>query len=566
MRDLRWQLLIAVGGLILVVGLLIGQTPDLETAPPQPVVGGVYVEALVGEIQRLNPILDIYNQTDRDIDRLIYSSLVRFDEQGMPRPDIADWAVTADATIYTLTLRENAVWHDGEPVTSDDVVYTYSKLQDPDYPGPENLHEFWAQINIIRLDEKSVQFQLPEPFAPFLDYLSVGLLPDHLLRGVSAGDLIDHPYNLQPIGTGPFRFDRFLLDEGQIVGVSLVAFDDYFGQRPFLERVEFRTYPDSAAALEGFHDGEVQGVADIDLDTLPEVLNSIELNLHTARLPQLSIIFLNTKHPEKAFLSDKRLRKALSLSLNRQWIINQALSGQGLIPNGPIMPATWSHAQSLDPIPYDPQGAARTLDSLGWELPLGATIGTPEYVRSKEEQVLSLELIFPDEPTFSVVAEMIKTNWQANGILVTLKAVDPEVLRSDYLEPRAFEAALIEINLMRSPDPDPYPFWHDSQAETGQNYSGFSDRNISIWLEQARITPDFGRRSELYRSFQYRFQDQAPALLLYYTVFNYAIDPEVQGVAIGPLFDPSDRYNNIVAWHLLARRSLSAESIVTATP
>ncbi len=566
MRNIRWQLLIAVGGLILVVGLLVGQTPDTEILSSQPAVGGVYIEALVGEIQRLNPILDIFNQVDRDIDRIIFSGLIRFDERGVPVPELAEWTVTADASLYTVTIREDAVWHDGEPVTADDVIYTFSKYQDEDYPGPQDLHELWKQVNIIRLDDRRVQFQLPEPFAPFLDYLSVGLLPDHLLRGVSATALVDHPFNLQPIGTGPFRFDRFLVQEEHITGVSLVAFGEYFDQRPYFERVELRVFPDSTAALTAFEDGEVQGIANVDNDILSQVLSSPDINLHTTRLPNLGMIFLNTQHAEKKFLADKHFRQALELAINRQWIINEALSGQGLIPIGPVLPNTWSFADNLSVPDFDPQRAATILDTLGWVLPTGAAPGTPEYQRSKDEQSLSLSLLYDENPLDTSIAGMIKTNWESIGIHVELIGVDAATLISSHLELRDFETALTHIDLMRFPDPDPYSFWHDSQVETGQNYSGFNDRNISIWLEQARITPDYSRRAELYQSFQYRFQDQVPSILLYYEIYNYAIGVQIQGVSIGPVFDPSDRFNNIENWHLIARRNLNPQIVDTDEP
>ena len=347
MRNLRWQLLIAVGGLILVIGLLIGQTPDTDIVDPQPVPGGVHIEALIGKLARLNPILDTFNQTDRDIDRLIYSSLIRFNSRGEPIPDLAtEWAVSADATLYTFTLRDDARWHDNEPVTSDDVIYTFSKMQDENFPGPVDLQTMWQQVNIIRLDEHRVQFQLPEPFAPFLDYLTIGLLPDHLLRGVSAGELIDHPYNLQPIGTGPFSFDRFLVEDGEVVSVSLASFQGYYGQVPYLERVEFRFYESSHDALDAYIAGEIQGIGQVDPGIFNEVLDSPQLNLHTSRLPQISLAFLNTKHTEKTYLAEKKFRQALMFSINRQWIINHALQGQGLMPIGPIMPATWAHSES----------------------------------------------------------------------------------------------------------------------------------------------------------------------------------------------------------------------------
>lgn len=566
MRNLRWQLLIAIGGFILLLGLLIGQTSDPSTFSPQPVSGGVHVEALIGRPARLNPILDMYNQVDRDVDRLMYNGLIEFDARGLPQSELAEeWAVSADATLYTFTLREDAYWHDGEPVISDDVVFTFSKLKDPEYPGPEDVHEFWSDINVIRLDDKSVQFQLPEPFAPFLDYLSIGLLPDHLLRGVSAEELIDHPFNLEPVGTGPFRFERFLLEDGQIQGVSLTAFDDYYGTQPFLDRVEFRYLKDTEAALAAYQQGEVQSIGRVDPQILREVLASPTLNVHTARLPHLTLIFLNTQHNAKEYLGSKTFRQALMFAINRQWIINTVMEGQALPAVGPIMPGTWAHSKSLQSFPFNRERAGNLLDTLGWELPLGAAPGTPEYIRSQEEQTLNLRLTYPDNPQSEAIAQAVKTSWQAIGIAVELEPVTPQELLEDRLQPRDYEAALTEIDFSNSPDPDPYPFWHDSQTETGQNFSAFDDRNISIWLEQARINPDFGRRADLYRNFQHRFQDQMPALPLFYRVYTYAIDSQVQGVTIGPLTDPSDRFANIEKWHLMTRRSVD-ESTLLETP
>ncbi len=560
MRRLRWPLLIAVGGILLILGLLLQQSTSTTEAPPQPAVGGVYTEALIGRIQRLNPILDLFNQTDRDIDRLIYSGLVRFDSRGMPQKDLAsEWAISADATLYTITLREDALWHDGEPVTSDDIIYTFSKLQDEDFPGPEDLRDFWKAVNIVRLDERSVQFQLPEPFAPFLDYLAVGLLPDHLLRGVSAGELVDHPFNLAPVGTGPFRFDRFILEDESIRGVSLSAFEGYYGRRPFMERVEFYLFPDSSEALDAYQDGTVLGIGTIDNQILTEVLAMPQMNLHTARLPRMGIIFLNLKHPVKEFLADKQIRKALMQALNREHIIHLAFDGQGIVPTGPIMPGTWAFAESLQQHPFDPEEAARILDDEEWTLPAGALPGDPAYLRTKDEQFLSLELAYADTPAFTQVAEAVAFYWEQIGIKVDLRPVDPAAMLNEILEPREFEAALTELVFSPYPDPDPYPFWHDSQTETGQNYSGFEDRNISIWLEQARTTPDYGRRADLYASFQYRFQDQLPALPLYYPTYSFGIDAQVQGVTVGPMIDPADRFNRIEEWFLIAQRAPAAQ-------
>lgn len=557
MRNIRWQLLIAIGGLVLVVGLLVGQAPILQTTIPQPVSGGVYSEALVGTVTRLNPILDTYNQVDRDVDRMIYSGLVRFDQRGLPVEDLAlAWSISADGTIYTFAIREDAVWHDSQPVTSDDVIYTFSKFRDDDYPGPDDLKAMWEEINVIRLDDHTLQFQLPEPFSPFLDYLAVGLLPDHLLRGVSAGSLIDHPFNIAPVGTGPFRFDGFVFEDESVIGLDLAAFEDYYGGRPFLDAVELRFFEDSLTALQAYNAGDIMGLGYVDETTLPSVLTNPQLNVHSVRVPQVGLVLLNSKHPEKTFLDDKQVRKALLVAVNREWIIAQAFDGQGIEANGPIFSGSWAYADDIPSLPYDTVVAADMLLNAGWELPIGASPGTDEYVRSKDEQLLAFELIYPNDSRHEQIAIMLQANWAFIGAQVTIRPVTSSAAMESQLKSKEFEAALAELDLSDYPDPDPYPFWHDSQVDTGQNYGGFTDRNISLWLEQARITANVPDRFTLYRNFQHRFQDQVPALLLYYPVFTYAIDTQVLGVSLGPLLDPSDRFQHINTWYLRARRTL----------
>ena len=567
MRNLRWQLLIAIGGLILIFGYLLGQAPTLEPTAPAPVTGGIYREALIGMVNRLNPILDMNNQVDRDIDALLYRGLIRFDSRGIAYPDLAEsWGISEDATLYTFSLREDAFWHDGEPVQSDDVIFTFSKFKDSDFPGPGDLKDLWSEIKIHRLDEKTVQFQLPEPFSPFPDFLSIGLLPEHVLRGVSAGELIDHPFNVQPIGTGPFKFAQFLMEENQIIGVRLQAFDDFYEGRPYLDEVEFLFFPDEIQALQAYLNEEVLGIGQIGMDILDRVLDIPELNLHSARLPKMYLIFLNLKDPELPFFQEKLLRRSLLQSINRQWLIDTYLSGQGVIATGPIFASTWAYLDSLQPWPFDIQEANSMLTDLGWEVPEGIQPGSPDYIRKKEDTLLTFELIHASNDLHTSLARAIRTSWKQVGIHIELLAVPADDIQSNYLEPRQYEALLTEIDLSPYTDPDPYPFWHDSQVETGQNYSGYSDRNIGIWLEKARTTSDLTTRADLYKSFQYRFNDQLPALLLFSPIYNYAIDTQIQGVSVGPLFKPSDRFANILDWFIRVQIPLEGSFTETAPP
>jgi len=184
MKKYRWQLLIVlVTGLIVGILLIIQQMDDGEEvqSTPSPISGGVYTEALIGEFMRLNPFLDLYNEPDRAVDQLIFNSLVKFDSRGIPQSDLAEsWGVSKDGTVYNFSLRTDVYWHDGEPFNSQDVLYTIGLLQSQHNLIPEDLRNFWAEVEVVALSDIQLQFLLPEPFAPFLDYLSFGILPNQI--------------------------------------------------------------------------------------------------------------------------------------------------------------------------------------------------------------------------------------------------------------------------------------------------------------------------------------------------------------------------------------------------
>ncbi len=557
MKRLRWQLLIVFLALVAIVVLLMGQQPvSVQVYEPEPVAGGVYTEGLVGELSRLNPLLDTYNPADRDVNRLLYSSLVRFDDRGLPQPDLAEsWAISLDATIYTFSLRPEAVWHDGQPVTTDDVLFTIEMLRSSDLPIPEDIRKLWQSVEVEGFDARTIQFRLPEPFSPFLDYLTFGLLPAHLFEGMEPAGMIDDPFNLSPVGSGPFQFDRFIVEEGEIVGVSLLANQAYFDGRPFIDQFDFRYYPDDESALEAYRAGAIQGISEITTETLPEALKEENLNIYTGRLPQLFLVFLNLDHPKAPYFQDASIRRALLMGLNRQWMVDHILSGQAAIADGPIFPNTWAYYEGLGRIPFDPQEATRRIKEAGYTIPAGGG-----QVRANDEGVyLSFTLVHPEGAPYQELAEFIRDSWAELGVEITLKAVPYETLLEEYLEPRLYEAALVDLNLSRSPDPDPYPFWHQTQATGGQNYSLWNDRQASEYLEQARIIVDPTERTRLYRNFQVRFFNELPALPLFYPMYSFGVDAQVQGVRTGPLLDPSDRFTHVTDWFLFSERVVGGE-------
>jgi peptide/nickel transport system substrate-binding protein len=365
--------------------------------------------------------------------------------------------------------------------------------------------------------------------------------------------LPDLDFNLRPIGSGPFGFSSWKVESNRPTGVVLApAADNY--RPPWFNEVQFNFYPDAAAALAAYQDGEVHGVGRLDEAQVRTALRLPQLGLYTSVLPEYALIYLNHNEPTLPFFKEKRVRQALLAGLNRRAMVADILSGQAVVANSPIVPGSWAYHPNLPIVEYNPQAAISLLESAGWVFPEGALPGTDTYVRQKDGVPFAFTLVTPDNPVHVALAEAARQTWASLGVRVEVTPVDPARLRSEFLEARAFQAALVDFNLTGTPDPDPYPFWHETQAESGQNYGGFKDRLTSEYLEQARITADITARARLYQSFQSRFADQVPALLLYYPVYNYAVDTKVNGVQIGPLTQPSDRFNTLAQWYLITRR------------
>ncbi len=563
MKKYRWQLIIIfLTGLVVGI-LLLGEQPGRiqVVATPRPSQGGIYTEALVGSMQRLNPLLDFNNSADRDVDRLLFSSLLKFDSRGLPQADLAEsWGISQDGTIYNVTLRENAVWHDGMPVTSDDVLFTISMLKTGGGAIPADLSEFWKNVE-AKGSGKTIQFRLTEAFAPFPDYLTFGILPRHLLVDNTPDSMANLPFNLQPVGSGPFQFERLIVSENQIRGIVLKSFKDFYGPKSLLSQVVFLYYPDSASALQAYRDQRVQGISEITLDAVPAALEIPDLAVYTARKPELTMVLFNLKDPESNFLQNIEVRKALAAAINRQWIVDRILGSQAMLAEGPIFPGTWASFTDLKSIVYDEQTAKIKLIQAGYVL-----ASPNDTIRSKNEVQMKFTMLYPDNELHKAIAEAIQRDWSLVNVQVDLEPVSYSDLINQHLANRSYQAALVDLNFSRYPDPDPYPFWDQVQATGGQNYSQWDNRMASEYLEQARVTSDIGERTRLYRNFQIIFNEEQPAILLHYPVYSFGVSRQMEGISMGPLLDTSDRFGTILNWYLISKPVDQTTPAETASP
>jgi len=559
-KHFRWQVVIILLGIVLLGSLLAYLTFAFATAIV-PGAGGTYVEGLAGDPQYINPILCQYNQVDLDLCSLIFNGLTRLNERGEVIPDLAErWEISDDFLAYTFSLRQDVLWHDEVPFGADDVVFTVQAMQDPGYRGAPYLAELWRSVEVVSVDSYTVRFTLDQPFAPFLHYTTVGILPAHLLAEVPAESLPNDPFNLHPIGTGLFKVEEVSAEHALLQANPL-----FYGPKPYLNKIEFRFYPNHEGILSAYEQGEVQGISRVLPEDLARAVEAhSELQLFSARLPGYTLLFLNLQHPELLFFQDRLVRQALLYAIDRQELVDRVLKGQGLVAHSPILPETWAYENGIARYEHDPELAKDLLNEAGWRPSIHSsemtadTVGEGnESVREKSEVRLAFTLLTDGDPLHAELVREIARQWEAIGVKATLETVGSGLVR-DHLVPREFEALLIDLELYG--DPDPYPLWHSTQTDNGgQNYAGFVSYEADTLLQEARCTHDLGKRAELYRRFQEIFADEVPSLLLYYPIYTYAVDEKVKGVQLGPMSDPADRFRNVTEWYIVTKRVITGQ-------
>ncbi len=578
-----------------------------------PKAGGTYIEAIVGTPSLINPLFALANAPDLDLTRLIYTGLVRKDTNGNIIPDLAErFTVSPDQKTYTIRLKTNAAWHDGAPVTADDVLFTIERIQNPEMKSP--LAQSFRGVDVKKIDDATIQLTLKEAFAPFIETLTTGILPEHLWRDVPMATAQLADYNIKPVGSGPFRFSSLVKDKkGVVKSYTLERFTRYHGTPPYLKELTFKFYATFTDAVEALKKSEVQGIHFIPKQFKEKIPSG---NYHVINLsfPQYTTIFFNQEN-NKA-LKEKRVRQALIAAIDRERMIQDVLGGEATRITSPILPGTFSTLSRSAPALFDPEKAKKLLTDAGWKTITkeeyqkkldreralaeeqrekelknqensaknGSASGgktTPDlreverdakptetkkettapnaerlldHYREKNGAILSVRLTTIDHPENIAVAAMIQSAWESIGVAVTLM-LQSDNFQKEILSPRAYEALLFGVIVGR--DPDPYPFWHSSQREApGLNLALFVNREADVLLEDARRTNDLGIRESKYQRFQEILIEELPADFLYTPTYTYLLGNIVNGFAIQSIARSDDRFANVHEWYVKTKWAL----------
>jgi len=540
------SVLLAVSTLALLAGL------NSSVSVTVPASGGELIEGEVGSARFINPILTI-SQADEDISKLVYSGLTRSLPYGTV-PDLAErYEISEDGTTYTFTLREDATFHDGTPLTAEDVLFTVAAAQNPDIKSPRRAD--WEGVQVSSPDSRTVVFKLAHAYAPFIENTALGILPKHVWKDVPAGEFPFSPANTRPIGSGPFRIETVSTDAtGSATRYVLVPFKDFTLGSPYLKRITFIFYPNQEEMLKAFDAGKIDAVAGVTPADLA-ALKRADFDFARVPLPRVFGVFFNQSRA--AVLADASVRAALEAAVDKQYIVDSILGGYGATLEGPIPPGVIGTSLPATPNPYKApaQDAAKTdasttttnaaraiLTRGGW------TFDEANGVWMKKKVELSFTIATADEPELVATVNALAEAWRSAGIKVTVQVYSLSELNTSVIRPRAYDAILFGEVVGRTADL--FAFWHSSQRnDPGLNLSLYANSRVDSLLSQARATNDTQDREELYTQFAATLAKDDPAIFLYAPEFLYIVPSGMQGILLGALTSASERFLNVYQWY-----------------
>ena len=501
--------------------------------------GEVYSEAVTGTWQRVNPLYASTNEVDADLSQLVFSGLLRLGPDGQLQPDLAALPQLSDeGRTYTFTLKKNLSWTDGQPLTAADVAFTIRRLTAPDFRGDQSLAEGWLGVEVAAPNPATVVIKLKQPSAPFLARnATIGILPEHLLGGLSETELFDAPFNTQPVGSGPFKMAS--LDSRE---AKLVANEAYHLGAPGLSEIRLRFYPDYSSALRALQSGDVNGFMPRET-LLPSQISELRkakgMKVDDLTRAVYNVLYLN--NAQAALFQDPLVRRAISLALDREGLGNRIFGGAAEPSSSPVTPGTWAYVKAHDAARANTGQARKLLEEAGWKA--HPTTG----ILVKDGGEFRFTIRTDNDSARVQLATEVAQQLEPLGIRATVASTTFAVLRRDFLQERQYEAALAGWD--QGADPDPYFGWHSSQMGTaGLNLANFEDIVSDELIAKGRTTNDMEVRKDAYQQFQDVWAEQSPSVILGYPKSLYAHTDSLKGVTQGVLFTAAQRFYDVQKW------------------
>lgn len=475
----------------------------------------VLYRRLEGDPETLNPIIST-SDPENVVIALLQRNLVDYDEKLNLVPGLAE-SVEPDGSrlSYTVKLREGVRWEDGSPVTADDVKATLEAIVDPKTPALYR-RSFFADLEKVEVvDARTARATFRKPYAARRDAFNLPLLPARLYRGT---DVATNPANRKPLANGPYRLASW---EGGTI--RLVRNTQYFGEAPAFEQVVFRTVPESSSAFQGLVTGALD---ESRLNAVQRTEAAKESTLREVRYDEIAYTYLawNSRLPQFA---DARVRRALTMLVDREAIAKTLYGGLARPANGPLPPGLWPHDPTLAPLPHDPVRAAALLDEAGWKK-------GKDGVRSRAGVPLSFTLSFGSASDRQrQIIELTQRAFREAGIAMALSPMEWGAF-VEKVDAGDYEACSLSLNL--DPNPDLRPNWHSSQVPpNGMNHSFYRNPRADALMDELAVTFDRERARPLYAELQRIIADDQPFTFLHTVSVAWGVRSRVENVKASPV-------------------------------
>jgi peptide/nickel transport system substrate-binding protein len=515
----------------------------LEITKKAPQNGGVITETIVGQPQSLNPLLASLNDADRDVSQLIYAGLLKYDNNGALRGDLAEkYEISPDGKVYTFFLKDGISWSDGTKITANDIVFTFTTLQNPQIQSP--LRIIFQGVKIEKSDDKTVKFTLENPYFYFLENFTFGIIPQHIFKDIPPSEF-STILPKQFANSGPFKIKKIDEDaEGKIKSIMLDRNDNYY-KKAYLDGINLVFVENESELLK--RRGKSTSLAGMSAKNKGKIGRSF--NLYSLSLPRYFAIFLNQ---ESQILSAKEVREAMALATPKDEIINKVFLGKARRVDSLFLPEN-NIESSYPKYNFDINAAKEILEKNNWKDANNDGIREKVIQQGQNAVPLQFTIYTVDQKDLNSVAKIIQENWKKAGIKVEIKSLAPQELLQTIIKERKYDILLFGQSLMMTPEP--YSFWHSSQAKyPGLNLSLYKNNDVDKLLNDARKETDPEKRLTAFKTVQQKIAEDIPAIFLYSPDYLYPIRKNVKGIQSKYIIDPSKRFINIENWYIKEKR------------
>jgi len=526
-----------------------------------PISGGTVTEGIIGVPTLVNPVLAL-SDADKDLTSLVYSGLMRKDENGKFIPDLAEsFTVSPDGTTYTFNLKKNIKFQNGSKFTADDVIFTVEKIKDPSIKSPRRLG--WDGINVTKENEYTVIFTLAKPYISFMDNTTLGILPINVWKNVSTNEFGLSTLNIKAIGSGPYKINSVIKNkEGIPEEYKLERFNNFSLGKPLIKYINIISYSNEKDLIKAGLNHSIDQAGGISPENTLNI-NKGKFKIHTTTLPRIFGLFINSSN-NKIF-ADQTVIQAFDKALDKQAIVDRVLGGYGFTVDSPIPEKILKNEEVKQFDISNLDEARLMLDKAGWivgEDGIRTKGGTTSKTVTKKvgkktvtetvktttlETRLSFSITTGDTPELKLTTELIKEQLKKIGAEVDISKVYESGQLNQIIRARQYETLF--FGQIVNHESDLYSFWHSSQrTDPGLNIAMYNNRKADSILESVQKILSIEDRTSKYNDFVEEFNNNLPAILIYSPKYLYITSPNLFNVSLNNITTPPDRFSLIYTW------------------